>query len=107
MPTTNILAIEDNAGGLHVAVLQDGECTHWFSGFEHGGDDGASMQEEIAGAATDGVRDWDGNAEDPAGSYAFYLSSQYGYKLIGEWTGADVAVYEDDMGNAGRRWARV
>ena len=102
-----VLAIEDNGGGLHVAVLADGECTHWFSGFEHGGTGAPPMQDEIAGAATDGVDGWDGNAEDPAAAYAEYLASEYGYKLIGEWRSGGVVVHEDKMGRAGQRWARV
>ena len=102
-----VIAVEDNAGGLHIAVLKDGECTHWFSGFEHGGTNAPSMQDEIAGAVADGVDRWDGNAENPAESYAYYQASQYGYKLIGEWQAGEVLVHEGRMGRAGQRWARV
>lgn len=103
---TRIEAIEDNGGGLHLAVFVGESCTHFFSGFEHGGARAPSMQEEIAGALADGVADWDGNAEDPAAAYAELTGYEFGWKLIAEWDG-QLAVYEDDMGAAGRKWARV
>ena len=102
-----VAAIEDNAGGLHIAVIRDGACTHFFSGFEHGGDCAPSMQEEIESAATEGVRGWDGNAEDPQASYDYFLAHEYGYKIIGEWEDGEVVVYTDAMGNAGHRWSRT
>lgn len=102
-----IIALEDNAGGLHLATGVGGYCTHFFSGFEHGGSRAPKMQEEIESAATDGVRGWDGDAEDPQASYDYYLGSQYGYSLIGEWIDGEVIAYQERMGNAGRRWARI
>ena len=100
-------AIEDNGGGLHVAVIRGGTCTHFFSGFEHGGDSAPIMQKELQSAAEDGVRGWDGNAEDPQASYDYYQSSQYGYKLIAEWDDGELWVYPEAMGNAGHRWSRT
>lgn len=102
---TRIEAIEDNGGGLHLAVLSNGVCTHFFSGFELGLD--PAMQDEIAGAIEEGVDDWDGDAEDPEESYAYYQGSEYGYKLIGEWEAGELSVYPESMGGAGHRWARV
>ena len=104
---TRIEALEDNGGGLHLAVFVGESCTYFFSGFEHGGARVPSMQEEIESAATEGVRGWDGNAEDPAGEYADLTSHQNGWKLIAEWQDGDLSVYEDEMGVAGRIWARV
>ncbi len=100
-------AIEDNAGGLHIAVIRGGACTHFFSGFEHGGDRAPTMQEEIESAATEGVRGWDGDAEDPQASYDYFLAHEYGYKIIGEWTDGEVVAYTDAMDNAGHRWSRT
>lgn len=104
---TRIEALEDNGGGLHIAVFEGDTCTHFFSGFEHGGARAPSMQEEIESAATDGVARWDGNAESPDREYASLTSYQYGWKLIAEWDGELTTIYEDDMGVAGRIWARI
>ena len=102
-----IEAIEDNGGGLHIAVVEGGVCTHFFSGFEHGGDRAPTMQEEIESAATEGVCGWDGDAEDPQASYDYFLAHEYGYKIIGEWTDGEVVAYTDAMDNAGHRWSRT
>ena len=102
-----VVAIEDNGGGLHLAVIEGDTCTHFFSGFEHGGDRAPTMQEEIESAATEGVRGWDGDAEDPQASYDYYQAGQYGYKLIAEWEDGELSVYPESMGNAGHRWSRT
>lgn len=102
-----IEAIEDNGGGLHLAVVEDGACTHFFSGFDHNTAKGPTMQEEIAAAADEGVDRWDGDSEDPQESYDYYQASEYGYRLIGEWEAGETTVYPEAMGNAGRRWARI
>lgn len=104
---TRIETLEDNGGGLHLAVFVGESCTYFFSGFEHGGARAPSMQETIEGAVADGVSGWDDNAEDPAGEYADLTSHQYGWKLIAEWQDGELSVYEDEMGAAGRIWARV
>lgn len=103
---TRIEALEDNGGGLHIAVFSGESCTHFFGGFEHGGLNAPSMQDEIKSAAAHGVMGWDGNAEDPAAEYASMTSHQYGWKLIAEWDG-ELTIYEDGMGVAGHRWARL
>lgn len=105
---TRIEAIEDNAGGLHLATFSGDTCTHFFSGFEHGGPDAPSMQEEIEGAAADGVHGWDGDSEAPAADYESMASSPHGHKIIGTWTSADgLTADADAMGNAGHAWARI
>lgn len=104
---TRIEAIEDNGGGLHLAVFEGDSCTHFFSGFEFGGARAPSMQDEIAGAVADGVYGWDGDAEDAKAAYDSITSHPYGWKMIAEWDGGGLSVYEDDMGTAGRIWARV
>lgn len=112
MANTNIdriEALEDNGGGLHLAIFQGDTCTHLFSGFEHGGDKAPSLQEEIAGALADGVSGWDGGAESPEREYADLTGKQYGWKMIAECDMGAVSptVHEDDMGTAGRKWARI
>lgn len=102
-----IEAIEDNGGGLHIAVIDGDTCTHFFSGFEHGGSAAPTMQEELQSAAEDGVSGWDGDAEDPQASYDDYQASQYGYKLIAEWANGELSIYPEAMGNAGHRWSRT
>lgn len=109
MPITHIEALEDNAGGLHLAIIRGDRCTHFFSGV-FGEDGSPSLQEEIAGALADGVEDWSGNAPAPHAYYRSYADAvPQGVKMIAEWDEGDAAptVYEQDMGIAGRRWARV
>lgn len=102
-----IQAIEDNGGGLHLAVIEGDACTHFFSGFEHGGSAAPTMQDELQSAAEDGVRGWDGDSEDPQASYDYYQANEYGYKLIAEWEGGYLTIYPNAMGNAGHRWSRT
>lgn len=102
-----ILAIEDNGGGLHIAIVQGDACTGFFSGFEHGGKNAPSMKEEILGAATNGTQDWEGNAQDPQENYDYFLAHSSAYRIIGEWLNNEVVIYSHNMGNAGERWARV
>lgn len=104
---TRIEALEDNGGGLHLAIFVNDTCTHFFSGFEYGDKRAPTMQDEISGAVEGGVSGWDGDAENPATEYAALTSHQYGWELIAEWNEGALAVYEDAMGVAGKRWARV
>ncbi len=104
---TRIEALESNSGQLFLAIFAGDTCTHFFGEFQYGGEKAPSMQEEIAGAAADGVDDWDGNDEEPQACYDGLTSHQYGWKLIAEWEDGGLTVYESDMGVAGRKWARV
>lgn len=102
-----VFALEDNAGGLHIAILDGDACKHFFSGFEHGGDRAPTMQEELQSAVEDGVRGWDGDAEYPQAEYDYFVASEYGYKVIGQWADGELEIFPEAMGNAGRRWSRT
>lgn len=104
---TRIEALESNSGQLFLAIFSGDTCTHFFGEFQYGGTKAPSLQEEIAGALADGVEGWDGNDDDPQACYDGLTSHQYGWKLIAEWQDGELAVYEDEMGVAGRIWARV
>ena len=101
------IAIEDNAGGLHIALLDGDVCKHFFSGFEFGGDRAPTMQEELQSAVEEGVRGWDGDAEDPQAAYDDITASEYGYKVIGQWECGELEIYPEVMGNAGHRWSHT
>ena len=105
---TKIQAIEDNGGGLHLAVFKGDEVAHLFSDFQFAGLRGPSLQEEVAGAVEHGVGKWDGDAESPAAEYAEMTSYAYGWKIVGEWDeGNGLTLYPQDMGAAARIWARI
>ena len=101
------IAIEDNAGCLHIALLDGDVCKHFFSGFEFVGDRAPTMQEELQSAVEEGVRGWDGDAEDPQAAYDDITASEYGYKVIGQWECGELEIYPEVMGSAGHRWSQT
>ncbi len=97
-------AIEDNGGGLHLAVIEDNYCIYFASGYEH--TDG-NLSRDIAGlrAGDHPVRDgWDvvsdGNPDD---MYSVLISHEYGWQVVADQDG----VYPDRMGAAARREFKV
>lgn len=96
-------AIEDNAGGLHLARLVDGgKCDRLFSGFEHGS---SNMVEDLEAAANGESDSWDDASEDPENDYRALVANEYGYKIIGEACIGGVSIELDKLGSAGKRWA--
>ncbi len=93
--------LEDNGGGLHLAVFSGDECIWYASGYEHypGG-----PREDIA-ALLDGehpLRDkWEPDLPDdyaPQQLYDALTSYEYGWEIIAD----DAGVYPERMGAAGR-----
>jgi hypothetical protein len=95
---TSYQAIEDNGGGLHLAVFDESDnCTHFMSNFElHDG----SLSECIR-ALSDGENpnSWDGLSVDPQGEYDAITAVPHGWKIVAD----DNFIYRDRMGSAARR----
>jgi hypothetical protein len=87
--------IEDNGGGLALAIFEDGVCVYYHSGFEYG--DPGEIAECIA--SIDDWQYWDGNSDNPQDAYDSVTSYEYGWRIIADNGG----VYPDRMGYAGRR----
>ena len=100
--TMRFQVIEDNGGGLHLAVFNCGdECIWYASGYEHNPD---SLQEEIAAlrAGEDPRDGWEVNLPEgytPQQLYDDLTSCEYGWEIIAD----DVGVYPERMGAAGQR----
>lgn len=91
---TKFSAIEDNGGGLHLAVFEGSQCVAFFSGFQY--NVGALV--EAINSLDEGFGGWDGNAEDPQADYD-NVTSQYEWDLVADNDG----IYADNMGAAAQR----
>lgn len=92
---TKFAAIEDNGGGLHLAIFDGAQCVAFFSNFEF--NDGSLV--ESINALDDGFGGWDGSAEDPQADYDSITNHQYGWDVIADNDG----IYTDVMGAAATR----
>lgn len=93
--------LEDNGGGLHLAVFDGDKCIYYASGYEHSPD---SLQEDIEALRNGGhpLQDvWESNLPDgytPQQLYDELTSYEYGWQIIAD----DAGVYPERMGAAGR-----
>lgn len=93
--------IEDNGGGLHLAVFSGDECIWYASGYEHIPD---SLREDIAALSDGGhpLQDgWESDLPDgytPQQLYDDLTSYEYGWQIIAD----DAGIYPERMGAAGR-----
>ena len=95
--------IEDNGGGLHLAVFDsDGECIWYASGYEY---NPADLREDIA-AIKEGSHpiadEWEFDLPDgytPQQLYDKLTSYEYGWQIIAD----DAGIYPERMGAAGQR----
>lgn len=92
---TKFSAIEDNGGGLHLAVFEGSQCVAFFSGFEL---NLYSLVESI-NYLDEGFCDWEGNAEEPQAVFDNLTSNEYGWDLVADNEG----IYADKMGAAAQR----
>ena len=99
--TLGYQVIEDNGGGLHLAVFDGDECIYYAYGYEHHPD---NLLEDIAALqdGTDPVQDgWESDLPDgytPQQLYDELTSRTHGWQIIADDTG----VYPERMGFAGR-----
>ena len=96
-PTRKLEVLEDNAGGLHLAVfdLENDGVEYIHSGYETAGDQLLEDIELLKSGEADPVNDWDGNAEDPQGLYDELMNSRE-TSIVAD----DDGVYYSKMGNA-------
>ena len=94
--------LEDNGGGLHLAVFSGDECIYYASGLEHL--PVADVQEMLQ-ALRDGAHPvddgWESDLPDgytPQQLYDEFTSYEYGWEIIADET----SIYPHHMGVAGR-----
>ena len=93
--------LEDNGGGLHLAIFDGDKCIWYASGYEHRPD---SLLEDIE-ALQDShpLQDgWESDLPDgytPQQLYDELTSYEYGWEIIAD----ESATYPDRMGAAGQR----
>jgi len=94
--------IEDNGGGLHLAVFDgNGTCIYYGTSYEYNPD---GLREDIAtlNEGSHPVADkWETNLPDgytPQQLYNELTSYEYGWEIIAD----DAGVYPEHMGAAGR-----
>ena len=72
--------IEDNSGGLTLAVFnENGNVEYLHSGYEYGNPGNLMMDIILLRNGADPVRDWDGNEENPQAVYDSIISSECGW----------------------------
>ena len=94
--------LEDNGGGLHLAVFSGDECIYYASGLEHLP---VADVQEMFQALRDGAHPvdegWESDLPDgytPQQLYDELTSYEYGWEIIAD----DAGVYPERMGAAGR-----
>jgi hypothetical protein len=93
--------LEDNGGGLHLAVFDGDTCIYYASGYEHSP---AHLQEDMAAlySGRHPLQDgWESDLPDgytPQQLYDNLTSFEYGWEIIAD----DAGVYPERMGAAGR-----
>ena len=97
----NYAVIEDNAGGLHLAIFRDNKCIWCGSGYERNLD---RLREDITALqdGADPVEDeWESDLPEGYTAQQVYneiTSPDYGWSIIAD----EVDLYPEYMGAAGR-----
>lgn len=90
--------IEDNGGGLTLAVFAENEKVEYLhTGYEY---NRGGLTEDLNALANgdNPVEDWDGNAENPQADYDSMKSYEYGWKIVADNNG----IYPERMGAAAK-----
>lgn len=88
--------IEDNGGGLSLAVFGDnGSIEYVHTGYEYNIGQ-LSEDLKVLEQGADPAKDWDGNEEDPQSWYDNITSFEYGWEVVADNDG----VYPGKMGAA-------
>lgn len=92
--------IEDNSGGLTLAVFnENGNVEYLHSGYEYGNPGNLMTDIILLRNGADPVRDWEGNEENPQAVYDNITSFEYGWEIVADNDG----IYPDKMGCAARK----
>lgn len=90
-------AIEDNGGGLTLAVFnENGNIEYLHSGYKYGTPGRLLEDLENLKNGDDPKIDWEGNEENPQCVYDDMTSFKYGWEIVADNDG----MYPDKMGNA-------
>ena len=101
------MLIEDNSGGLHMVVTDNGRCIEAVSNLERASP--GHMLADMRAAVAEGMEAWADRAEDPQSLHdalmAMIEARSGGAEIVAEADGDGITVYDRDMGRAGRRYA--
>ncbi len=101
------ILIEDDSGGLHMAVTDNGRCIEAASNLETAAP--GRMLADLRAALAEGMDGWPDRAEDPQSLHdalmAVIEARSGGAEIVAEADGDGITVYDRDMGTAGRRYA--
>ena len=95
-------ALEDNGGGLHLAIFNSNADCVWFaSDFER---DPANLRSCVEDLQLDGnIEDWEGGEDNPQALYDDITSHEYGWEIVADSNG----LYPERMGAAARKAFQV
>jgi hypothetical protein len=99
--TTGYKYYEDNGGGLHLFVFENGKVVDGITNLEYAGKgEWDTVKDDLNENAVSAVRSWEGHMKDiginAAELYDEVQASQYGYKLVCD----NGKLYVDCMGAA-------
>lgn len=94
---TKYQAIEDNGGGLMLAVFYGDVITYMHDDYEYNVGQ-LSRDIENLKAGDNPLLDWEGNVEDPQAAYDNVTSYEYGWEIVADQDG----IYPDKMGRAAK-----
>ncbi len=101
------MLIEDNSGGLHMVVTDNGRCIEAVSNLEKASP--GQMLADMRAAVAEGMEAWADRAEDPQSLHdalmAMIEARGGGAEIVAEADADGITVYDRDMGRAGRRYA--
>ena len=101
------MLIEDNSGGLHMVVTDNGRCIEAVSNLERASP--GHMLADMRAAVAAGMEAWADRAEDPQSLHdalmAMIEAQSGGAEIVAEADGDGITVYDRDMGTVGRRYA--
>lgn len=90
--------IEDNGGGLTLAVFRGRTPIYVHSGYEYNPGQLTGDLDELD-SGTD-IHTWDGCEDDPAGVYDALTSHEYGWQVVAEGGGGRRKLHKAVMGRA-------